>query len=60
MITPTLLHARSLYEPSAEILHAGISEGATGQPAILPYWSKKTRCYTVRNYGVLPLGTMFL
>jgi len=36
MITPTLLRARSLDEPGAGIPHAGISEGAVGQLAVLP------------------------
>jgi hypothetical protein len=35
MITPILLRARSLDEPGSGILHAGISEGAVGQPAVL-------------------------
>jgi hypothetical protein len=35
MITPTLLRARSLDEPSSGMPHAGISEGAVGQPAVL-------------------------
>ena len=33
---PTLLRARSLDEPGAGILHAGISEGAVGKQAPLP------------------------
>jgi len=36
MITPNLPRARSLDEPGAGIPHAGISEGAVGQPALLP------------------------
>jgi len=36
MITPILLRARDLDEPGAGIPHAGICEGAVGQPAILP------------------------
>jgi hypothetical protein len=36
MITPALLRARSLDEPGAGILNAGISEGAVGKPALLP------------------------
>jgi hypothetical protein len=33
MITPTLLPAHSRDEPGAGIPHAGISEGAVGNPA---------------------------
>ena len=36
MITPILLRARSLDEPCAGIPHAGIGEGAAGQPTVLP------------------------
>jgi hypothetical protein len=36
MITPTLLRALSFDEPDAGIRHAGISEGAVVQPAVLP------------------------
>jgi len=35
MITPTLLRARPRDEPGAGLPHAGISEGAVGQPAVL-------------------------
>jgi hypothetical protein len=35
MITPTLLRARSLDEPGAVILHAGISDGVVGKSALL-------------------------
>jgi hypothetical protein len=36
MITPSLLRARSLDEPGAEILHAENRERAVGNPAVLP------------------------
>jgi hypothetical protein len=36
MFTPTILRARSLDEPGVEIPHAGIGEGAAGQPTVLP------------------------
>jgi hypothetical protein len=36
MITPAFLLALSLDGPGSGILQSGISEGAVGQPAILP------------------------
>jgi len=45
MITPTLLRARSSYEPGAVtgagILLVGISEGVGGQPALLSKWCRR-------------------
>jgi len=35
MITPTFPRARSPDEPGTGILHAGIREGAIGQPAVM-------------------------
>lgn len=41
MTFPALPRARSLDEPGAGIPHAGISQGAVGQPAVLPKWQRR-------------------
>ena len=56
MITPTLLRARSHYEPGAGIAHAGISEGAVGQPAVLPSGAFRVALKQVLKQG----GTLLL
>jgi hypothetical protein len=55
MITPTLLRARFFNEPGAGILHAGISDGVVGKPALL--WRQFRRKETMNTNAALVPGT---